>query len=575
MKEINGKILMTKSTVKPILLILALIFPVLFFLPVPAVYAQWSSEGLMFDPDYNTHAFQLLAEEDGGFWVIWSRVMPGSVSSTRFQRYDLDGYPLFPEGGINTLADSLDPTGWFMGAVRCDDGSISLAINNYTNADIYRVYGQKISPEGELLLGPTGSNVSVYDETEQYRLSVTPRWVTSDGNGGFWILWGTWQYFNDMWISGMNSDGSFKLPDEDIFLGHYNINMEPIIQPELNGGAYIVWGGDPGDAVEHVYAQYVTSEGDPFYEQPQAVLHREDFHFGDPIRVVPDLTGGLYICTMRDWQRVNHDLEPLWGPDGSPVQFPGGVDYPSNAVVLTDNSVNMIGPRNYELFYIRMDSAGTLLFPDGYTVYGTPDGSLQSVAKEFVKHPDGNRTYGFTVIHGYETGYNVQVQLVDSGGVDLWPNRNIHVIEENENRWGYTDVIVTTDSNAVFGIINSDNGHAYLYKIFQDGSIAGRENDVIEQNSNTELATTFQIINTYPNPFNSELKISLDVFEAGTYSMFIYTIEGRLVDSLAYNLTNGLHNLIWKPKNLASGILFMEWSGRNGKKKIKKVVYVR
>lgn len=69
-------------------------------------------------------------------------------------------------------------------------------------------------------------------------------------------------------------------------------------------------------------------------------------------------------------------------------------------------------------------------------------------------------------------------------------------------------------------------------------------------------------LQTYPNPFNAELKIRVFVPAAGRYYLYVYDVQGRIVDELLNTeLYPGNYTLNWKPGSLASGVYFLRLAG--------------
>ncbi len=65
--------------------------------------------------------------------------------------------------------------------------------------------------------------------------------------------------------------------------------------------------------------------------------------------------------------------------------------------------------------------------------------------------------------------------------------------------------------------------------------------------------STFDIENIYPNPFNTNTRISYNIHEAGTYKINIYNFHGQLIKNLFEGeLTAGNHEITWNAAN-ASG----------------------
>ena len=71
------------------------------------------------------------------------------------------------------------------------------------------------------------------------------------------------------------------------------------------------------------------------------------------------------------------------------------------------------------------------------------------------------------------------------------------------------------------------------------------------------------LVNAYPNPFNSNIAIDLDIGKVGIVKVMIYNILGEQVTQITNtNLNPGKYQLNWNGKNengipLPSGIYFI------------------
>ncbi|MDK9700963.1 MAG: T9SS type A sorting domain-containing protein [bacterium] len=69
---------------------------------------------------------------------------------------------------------------------------------------------------------------------------------------------------------------------------------------------------------------------------------------------------------------------------------------------------------------------------------------------------------------------------------------------------------------------------------------------------------TFGLQETYPNPFNAQTTIHYSLATAGTMSLQLFDVTGRLVTTLASGRqTAGTHELRWNGSNHASGVYWL------------------
>ncbi len=85
-----------------------------------------------------------------------------------------------------------------------------------------------------------------------------------------------------------------------------------------------------------------------------------------------------------------------------------------------------------------------------------------------------------------------------------------------------------------------------------------------------EFPTHFQMSENYPNPFNSNTNIKIDLPETNSVEIFVLDINGRLVEKiLVGELNAGSHILTWNASNIPSGLYFISFKTEKFDKVIK------
>ncbi len=68
----------------------------------------------------------------------------------------------------------------------------------------------------------------------------------------------------------------------------------------------------------------------------------------------------------------------------------------------------------------------------------------------------------------------------------------------------------------------------------------------------------FEILNCYPNPFNSTTRIHFELEHSSHVSLVVYDITGRMVENLIQeDMESGMQELSWHAGNLSSGTYFL------------------
>lgn len=66
-----------------------------------------------------------------------------------------------------------------------------------------------------------------------------------------------------------------------------------------------------------------------------------------------------------------------------------------------------------------------------------------------------------------------------------------------------------------------------------------------------------ELLNAYPNPFNSETMISFNLSAPGQVRLDVYNLNGRLVETLVNDYRDaGRYNVAWNASGYSSGIYF-------------------
>ena len=99
-------------------------------------------------------------------------------------------------------------------------------------------------------------------------------------------------------------------------------------------------------------------------------------------------------------------------------------------------------------------------------------------------------------------------------------------------------------------------------------------NPSLGNDNKVEIQRIASINRCYPNPFNSELDIELNLTQINNI-LTVHDITGKEIQTpLPRNLSLGKHLLKWKVDNLNSGLYFIMIQSEN-KKKVTKVTYLK
>lgn len=263
----------------------------------------------------------------------------------------------------------------------------------------------------------------------------------------------------------------------------------------------------------------------------------------------------------------------------------------SNALVLR---VDSNGNRFWDTVYNLTNSTlgrKIVKTPSGYVVCGEyfPGKlfclSLDSLGKIVSTHIFDSTYYRFDI---GDVKYLDQNRFLmnfsqDSGGIsingkimifDLQGNETILKTYSSKDQLTFGNITQLADSGFVFcGTIDNDevtNRDIFVNKTdtsFNSNPVIGIET------SNDPIPTKFSIKN-YPNPFNPQTTIRIDVPKDAIVSVRIYDLLGREVYSVSGYQTAGTHELKFDGSNFASGMYFYSVE-TNGFKETKKMVLLK
>ena len=79
------------------------------------------------------------------------------------------------------------------------------------------------------------------------------------------------------------------------------------------------------------------------------------------------------------------------------------------------------------------------------------------------------------------------------------------------------------------------------------------------------IPSQYKINNPYPNPFNPIINIEIDIPENEKMEIYIYDIQGRIVEKLFNDkpLLEGSHIIKWDASQFSSGIYLIKFKGDN------------
>lgn len=135
----------------------------------------------------------------------------------------------------------------------------------------------------------------------------------------------------------------------------------------------------------------------------------------------------------------------------------------------------------------------------------------------------------------------------------------------------FKDILETTLIDSInFGPQSNDisfgrNGDGGDEFVFFDPPTPGTANGLLDPiETETNQPQQVQLFQNYPNPFNPETTISFQLNEASNIKLSVFTIEGRLVQTLVNSrYLSGTHSVRFDASSLSSGMYFYRLETKN------------
>ncbi len=228
-------------------------------------------------------------------------------------------------------------------------------------------------------------------------------------------------------------------------------------------------------------------------------------------------------------------------------------------------------------YQVRMNGAGEL-------VWNVPEQELsgRNSAPIFQSEP-------ISLQKPLETGLNMSLLL--SSSVSVAQHTDLGVFSDDglcvgaasvwgEGPWGIAVWGDDPTTPEVDGALEGESlsirliGNSELEKVAVSRTIYATD-ELKELDVSTFQPSTFDLVNLYPNPFNSKLTIEFKVTGIGNVDLSVTDVAGRTVtDLISGKLDIGSHQVTWDASGLESGIYLFRMEV-DGKTTVRKALFVK
>ena len=178
---------------------------------------------------------------------------------------------------------------------------------------------------------------------------------------------------------------------------------------------------------------------------------------------------------------------------------------------------------------------------------------------------NGQKTWEFTVRAYNLTNREIEVSWA---GVDEIPDRMNLEVESLDFEM---EAVNMRTANSFSFISGSETDAEYNFRVTASSSpVIGGEGGAA-----ASVPAEFGLLETYPNPFNNEIRIDFSLNEYGKASLKVFNILGcEIADLSQAGYTVGKHSVIWNAAQQTSGIYFVRMES-GGKVDTRKIVLLR
>jgi hypothetical protein len=492
----------------------ACLVSVLFFgaTALPA-HAQWEYGGkLLAGESWPVVDLSMCPDGAGGVFVAWTDGRQPDNPDIYVQRVDSAGYELWPHDGVQAVIDTAGQSNPML--VPDGAGGAIVAWHDIGRSEpiLDRVYAQHLSPRGELLWPDTGLAIINWGSNRTLENAI------SDCHNGLIVQW-----CSPMAVQRIDSLGN-------LLWGPEGLRMTDSIYDQVfsrlvmtSDSCFVsVWFDERG-----LYAQKFNLEGQRLWN-PNGVSVTLASLDEDTYEISPTPDGGIYVFWRGAgvvMQLIDGSGTPRWGLYGNQIQAGncgvGGLcsDFDGRAIIswIYDNN-----PPPFTGHFNIIDTSGALEWPDGITLNNNTIigyGITQSIPGQFElgfemgELPCRHRIIKYDMVAGFvwgDTGVCFTPRAVYGSNVRMLPD-------------GLGGVFIAWK--------DAEYWQVYLNRVYPNGWVAPDTTNGINEDSPILPSSTICISN-YPNPFNSQTVISINLPSLDYTEVSIYDILGRKIKSL-------------------------------------------
>ena len=526
--------------------------------------AQWSN-----DPTQNTLVQEwavipkIVADSDGGCYITWILNHRPYVS-----HLDKFGYSTWG-GEFVRLGTTTDYPDW--GDIDVSsDGALLVTYVDYDTSfmsviEDLKVRVQKVSIEGVVEWDSDGLVIG----DDEWR-TFHPR-IVSDGEGGAIIAYYKAEgssIVKYLMLQRIDAEGNFLWGDEGITAPDSQYVREKPEIVSVGNGEFVVQRWVNGYFDFHKFDLL----GNFLWEEPVSFVSSGYFAY-----MVADDSGGVFATERAQINgirkiralHIGSDGESLWGDPGVIVRDSITYNYGAPLVKNEDGSITMCWQEDLPVYISTQRITG-----NGQKLWGEAGTSISSSITDqtqpiITTSLDNSNIFAWTDFLNDEIDY--YAQRLDVNGNQMWDVNDILVSQREATQYSHSCCITDSGGMIMTWGEEFENYGVYAQQISSEG-LLGYVTSVNPSPSSNRITSTFLLSPAYPNPFNSNTKLSFILNAKSDVIISIYNVLGQNLGTFKQQslkpgqYSYSLNDLINNSPNLSSGIYFVEFSHNKGQK---------
>ena len=523
---------LTLSPMKKIytlILFASLIFP---------AFAQWSEDAANNIVIADLSGEQVIPKigicQDSTLYIGFFSNQTGNYN-VRLQKLDSDGNKLWDDNGILVFDGPTDSwvSDWGMATDKYEHAILTFT---WTSNDSWNIKGYRVSPEGELVWGDDGIDI-----TNNTAFNAAPKVMcTAAGNSVF-----AWMADDFIVMQKVSPEGVKLWGDDGITIATAERTAWPQFLPVGEDEFIMKYYEDSGPSwapTRHLVAQRFDSDGQGVWSAPAIVSNAGGITAWTQIlSFISDGNEGFYVAWHDDRnndqmveafvQHVDSDGNPTMTANGVSLSTMGSHHHFTPFLALPEGSGNIYAYwsetddlQNYRGIYGQSVSssgermwtdAGKVIIPLMYPDVVTPWDADVSGADMVLLYDEGN-----------SAAQEIKMIKLNKDGNFVWPSEYTTISSANStkvhmdmSRFAYDQWILSWEDN------RKDASDIYAQNINNDGSL-GVSNIAVKYKETRKLSV-------YPNPVSVKGVVNLSISNQFSGTLVINDIYGREISKLA------------------------------------------